>query len=235
VNSLNGEIFMIKQSLASLAVVAAFASFGAYAATDAYVTNGTNVSEANPEGAVKNGLGECWQTGSWTAEKATTIKGCPGYVEPVVAAAPKVAAPAPVKTRKAFTLKSDTLFDFNKATLKPEGKDALDTLYTEVQKMDPKEGAAVVVGYTDRIGSEKYNQALSERRANTVRDYLVAKGAPADKVKAEGRGETNPVTGDTCNNIKDSKKTRAKLIECLAADRRVEIEVEGVQEVTVQQ
>ncbi|QLG88158.1 OmpA family protein [Chitinibacter bivalviorum] len=231
---------MIKQTIASLAVVAAFASFGAQAATDAYVTNGTNVSEANPEGVVKNGLGECWQTGSWSAEKAATIKGCPGYVEPAAAPAPAPApkpavVPAPVKTDKKFNLKSDALFDFNKATLKPAGKDALDALYAEVQKMDPKEGRAVVVGYTDRIGSDKYNQALSERRANTVRDYLISKGAPADKVTAEGRGEANPVTGDTCNNIKDSKKTRAKLVECLAPDRRVEVEVDGVQEVTVQQ
>jgi OmpA-OmpF porin, OOP family len=110
---------MIKQTIASLAVVAAFASFGAQAATDAYATNGTNVSDANPEGVVKNGIGECWQTGSWTAEKAKTIKGCPGYVEPVVVAAPKpapVVAPAPVTTKKQFTLKSDALFDFNSET-----------------------------------------------------------------------------------------------------------------------
>ncbi|WP_410498736.1 OmpA family protein [Chitinibacter sp. S2-10] len=221
---------MIKQSITSLALVAAFASVGASAATDAYVTNGTNVSAENPEGVVKNGLGECWQTGSWTAEKAKTIKGCPGYVAPVVAApapAPVVAA-APVATKKQFTLKSDALFDFNKATLKPAGKDALDALVVEVKKLDPKEGSALIVGYTDRIGSEKYNQALSERRANTVREYLIAQGAPADLLKAEGRGEANPVTGDTCNNIKDSKKTRAQLVECLAPDRRVEVEVTGV-------
>jgi len=234
---------MIKQSIASLAIVAAFASFGAHAATDAYATNGTNVSDANPEGVVKNGLGECWQTGSWTAEAAKTVKGCPGYVAPVapVAAveapkpAPVVVAPKPVVNKKQFTLKSDALFDFNKATLKPAGKDALDALVVEVKNLNPSEGSAIVVGYTDRIGSEKYNQALSERRAEAVRAYLVAQ-APnaADMIKAEGRGEANPVTGDTCNNIKDSKKTRAKLVECLAPDRRVEVEVNGVTVETVQ-
>lgn len=233
---------MIKQSIASLAIVAAFASFGAHAATDAYVTNGTNVSDANPEGVVKNGLGECWQTGSWTAEKAKTIKGCPGYVEPVVAAeapkpAPVVVAPKPVVNKKQFTLKSDALFDFNKATLKPAGKDALDALAVEVRGLNPTEGSVSVVGYTDRIGSEKYNQALSERRANAVRDYLISVSQIAnagDFIKAEGRGEANPVTGDTCNNIKDTKKTRAKLVECLAPDRRVEVEVNGVTVETVQ-
>ncbi|WP_308431506.1 OmpA family protein [Chitinilyticum piscinae] len=227
---------MLKQTLTTLALVAAFGAAGtAAAATEAYVTNSTNVSAANPEGVVKNGIGECWQTGSWSKDKV--VKGCPGWVEPVAAKVeekkPEVKQPETVVTSKKFVLKSDVLFDFNKSTLKPAGKDALDKLVEEVKGMaGTKDGAAVVVGYTDRIGSDKYNQALSEKRANTVRDYLVAKGAPADKMTVEGRGEANPVTGDTCNSIKDSKKTRAKLVECLAPDRRVEIEVKGTQTIT---
>jgi OmpA-OmpF porin, OOP family len=111
----------------------------------------------------------------------------------------------------------------------------LDALVVEVKNLKPAEGSAVVVGYTDRIGSEKYNQALSERRANAVREYLIAQApSAASLLTAEGRGEANPVTGDTCNNIKDSKKTRAKLVECLAPDRRVEVEVNGVTVETVQ-
>ncbi len=228
---------MLKQTLTTLALVAAFGVAGtAAAATDAYVTNGTNVNAENPEGVVKNGKGECWQTGSWSAAKV--VKGCPGWVEPVAAKpvetkpAPAPApAPQPVVTTKKFVLKSDVLFDFNKATLKPEGKDALDKLVEEIKGMaGTKDGSAIVVGHTDRLGSDKYNQALSERRANTVRDYLIAKGAPADKMTVEGRGESQPVTGDTCNKI----KARAKLIECLQADRRVEIEVKGTQEIVEQ-
>ncbi len=69
---------------------------------------------------------------------------------PVVAPAP---APAPEVTTKHFTLKSDVLFNFNKATLKPEGQQALDQLYTQLSNMDPKDGSAVVMGFTDRIGS----------------------------------------------------------------------------------
>ena len=71
-------------------------------------------------------------------------------VAPVVAPAP---APAPEVTTKHFTLKSDVLFNFNKSTLKPEGQQALDQLYTQLSNMDPKDGSAVVLGYTDRIGS----------------------------------------------------------------------------------
>ncbi len=106
---------------------------------------------------------------------------------PVVAPAP---APAPEVATKHFTLKSDVLFNFNKATLKPEGQQALDQLYTQLSNMDPKDGSAVVLGYTDRIGSEAYNQQLSEKRAQSVVDYLVAKGIPAGKISARGMGES---------------------------------------------
>ncbi len=112
-------------------------------------------------------------------------------VAPVVAPAP---APAPEVTTKHFTLKSDVLFNFNKSTLKPEGQQALDQLYTQLSNMDPKDGSAVVLGYTDRIGSDAYNQQLSEKRAQSVVDYLVSKGIPASKISARGMGESNPVT-----------------------------------------
>jgi len=148
-------------------------------------------------------------------------------VAPVVAPAP---APAPEVTTKHFTLKSDVLFNFNKSTLKPEGQQALDQLYTQLSNMDPKDGSAVVLGYTDRIGSDAYNQQLSEKRAQSVVDYLVSKGIPASKISARGMGESNPVTGNTCDNV----KARAALIDCLGPDRRVEIEVKGYKDVVTQ-
>ena len=150
-------------------------------------------------------------------------------VAPVVAPAP-APAPAPEVTTKHFTLKSDVLFNFNKSTLKPEGQQALDQLYTQLSNMDPKDGSAVVLGYTDRIGSDAYNQQLSEKRAQSVVDYLVSKGIPASKISARGMGESNPVTGNTCDNV----KARAALIDCLAPDRRVEIEVKGYKDVVTQ-
>ena len=104
----------------------------------------------------------------------------------------------------------------------------MDKLYEQVKDLDPKEGKAVVVGYTDRIGSEKYNFDLGYKRAKSVADYLVSKGAPADKIDAQSRGKADPVTGDTCAKVKNRKK----LIECLAPDRRVEIDVQGIHEET---
>ncbi|HKN03939.1 MAG TPA: porin OmpA [Buttiauxella sp.] len=146
---------------------------------------------------------------------------------PVVAPAP---APAPEVETKHFTLKSDVLFNFNKATLKPEGQQALDQLYTQLSNLDPKDGSVVVLGFTDRIGSDQYNQKLSDKRAQSVVDYLIAKGIPANKISPRGMGESNPVTGSTCDNV----APKSKLIDCLAPDRRVEIEVKGIKDVVTQ-
>ncbi|MGV3346594.1 porin OmpA [Enterobacteriaceae bacterium LUAb1] len=147
-----------------------------------------------------------------------------------VVAPPAPVAPAPVVETKRFTLKSDVLFNFNKAALKPEGQQALDQLYSQLSSMDPKDGAVVVLGFTDRIGSEQQNQKLSEKRAQSVVDYLVSKGIPANKISARGMGKANPVTGSTCDGIKG----RTNQINCLAPDRRVEIEVKGIKEVVTQ-
>lgn len=146
----------------------------------------------------------------------------------VPVAAPLVAAPppAPEPVDQTFNLSSDVLFAFGKADLKPEGMSALEDLYQQIADIKPKDGNAVVMGYTDRIGSDANNQALSEARARTVADFLIGKGLPADKVSIEGHGESNPVTGAQC----DAVKARAALIDCLAPDRRVEIRVTGVQE-----
>ncbi|RLR18352.1 porin OmpA [Sodalis-like symbiont of Bactericera trigonica] len=139
-------------------------------------------------------------------------------------------APAPVVQTKHFTLKSDVLFNFDKATLKPEVQQALAQLYYQLSSMDPKDGSVVVLGYTDRIGTGQYNQKLSQERAQSVVSYLVSKGIPADKISARGMGKSNPVTGNTCNSVKG----RAAVISCLAPDRHVEIEVKGIKDVVTQ-
>ncbi|CAI1553516.1 outer membrane protein A (3a;II*;G;d) [Serratia proteamaculans] len=150
----------------------------------------------------------------------------------VVAPVAPAPAPAPVVETKRFTLKSDVLFNFNKSTLKAQGQQALDQLYTQLSSMDPKDGSVVVLGYTDAVGSEKYNQNLSEKRAQSVVDYLVSKGIPSDKISARGMGKADSVTGNTCG-YKAGRATKAQ-IDCLAPDRRVEIEVKGIKDVVTQ-
>ncbi len=128
---------------------------------------------------------------------------------------------------KHFKLESDVMFNFNQSKLKPEGRQALNQLYSQLSSMDPKDGAVIAVGHTDRIGSEAYNQKLSQQRARAVVKYLMAKGVPSDKISMRGVGKANSVTGTKCDGVKG----RAALINCLAPDRRVEIEVKGISDV----
>jgi len=149
-------------------------------------------------------------------------------VAPVVAPAP---APAPVVQTHKFTLKSDVLFTFGKSTLKPEGRQALDQLYTQLSSLDPKDGSVVVLGYTDPVGSEASNQKLSEQRAQSVVDYLVSKGIPSNKISAQGKGEADQITGNL--GYKSGRATKAQ-IAGFAPNRRVEIEVKGIKDVVTQ-
>ena len=119
-----------------------------------------------------------------------------------------------------ITLDSKALFDFDKAVLKPEGKAAIDgqvvDKLAQVQKLD----VVLVTGHTDRIGTEKYNQGLSERRADAVRDYLVSKGVDKSKIETIGLGEKQPVVQCAQKNFKE-------LVACLQPNRRVDVEVKG--------
>ena len=148
------------------------------------------------------------------------------YVEPVAVERP-IPAPEPVMVDKTFELSSDVLFAFGKADLKEEGLQTLDKLYQDLANARPKEGEAIVIGYTDRIGSAKVNQRLSEARARAVADFLVSQGLPASKIRVEGRGADDSLTGTQCDGI----KSKAKRIQCLAPDRRVEVRLTGIKSV----
>jgi OOP family OmpA-OmpF porin len=120
-----------------------------------------------------------------------------------------------------ITIAADALFDFDKATLRPEGRAKLDEVAAKSKEI--KLEVIIAVGHTDRIGSDAYNQKLSERRAAAVKTYLVSKGIDANRVYTEGKGEKNPVTKPgQCAGPKSKK-----VIECLQPDRRVDIELIG--------
>ena len=121
---------------------------------------------------------------------------------------------------------SDALFEFDKSVLKPEGRAMLDNLARDLA--GTSYGTIVAIGHTDRIGSNQYNQKLSERRAYAVKDYLVSKDIPANRVNAEGKGEMQPVTqAGACQGAKS-----VKVIACLQPDRRVHVAVTGTKGLT---
>lgn len=178
---------------------------------------------------VKSGFGLCWHTGYWTPAQA--IEECdPDLVKKPMAQAPAPAPqqlaavappPAPKPAADRVKLNADTLFDFDKAVLRPAGRDALDAFYNKTRDINPE--VITAVGHADRFGSDKYNQNLSERRAMAVKTYLMGKGIADNRIYTEGKGEMQPVTkADECKGPKN-----AKVIACLQPDRRVEIEVIG--------
>ena len=149
--------------------------------------------------------------------------------EPAPAPAPEPMpepAPAPaacVPNVDTISVSAEKLFGFDKAALKAEGKAALDEAAAKI-KANPEIKAVIVTGHTDRIGSEAYNQKLSERRAKQVADYLVAQGVDSGIISSAGKGESEPVV--QCAGNKATKK----LVSCLQPNRRVEIRAEGQKE-----
>jgi OOP family OmpA-OmpF porin len=141
--------------------------------------------------------------------------------EPMVVVPPPP-APAPVQPMPMkVTFSADSLFDFDKAVVKPEGKQALDKFAADLK--GTQYDAVQVTGHTDRIGSHAYNLKLSSRRADAVSAYLVQSGGvPSGKIAAKGVDGADPVTKP--GDCKGSKPSKA-LIACLQPDRRVEVEV----------
>ncbi|SDO03554.1 OmpA-OmpF porin, OOP family [Rhodoferax sp. OV413] len=131
-------------------------------------------------------------------------------------------APPPPPPMK-VTIAADSLFAFDKATVTPAGRQALDAFAADVKNL--QFDTIMVTGHSDRIGSHAYNMKLSTRRAEAVSAYLVqSAGIPAAKMLSKGVDGADPVTKP--GDCKGSKVSKA-LIACLQPDRRVELEVVG--------
>lgn len=173
---------------------------------------------------IKNGFGECWRLPTTYDQARDGLVEC-GDRAPAVAVAPVAPAPAPVAPKyvtKNVSLSAEGLFEFNSAKI-IEGNQQLNDLANSL-KSDRMLKAVTVTGHTDYLGSEKYNQNLSEKRANAVKDYFVAAGVASDKVTAIGKGESEAKLTAECTAKKFKK--RADLIACLAGDRRFDVTVE---------
>ncbi|QGZ62007.1 outer membrane protein OmpA [Paraburkholderia acidisoli] len=204
--------------IAATAVVAASAQAQSVPASRQAVND--NWVNGTGEYVWMNGTNElCWRDAFWTP--ATANAKCDGALVAQAPQPPVAPPPPPAITSQKITYQADALFDFDKAILKPAGKEKLDDLASKIQALNLE--VVVATGYTDRIGSNAYNDRLSLRRAQAVKSYLVSKGVPAERVYTEGKGKRNPVTTG-CN-----QKNRKQLIACLAPDRRVEVEVVGTQ------
>lgn len=197
----------------------------------------------DPRGnVVVDPFGLCWRTPWWTpqlagidgpkgagcqCDKAVLPKEVCEPPPPPPPPAPAKAAPppppppppppAPPKpTTEKVTFAADALFDFDKYVIKPEARAKLDDLVSKLAGVNLE--VIVAVGHTDWIGTEAYNLALSKRRSDAIKQYLVSKGVEANRIYTEGKGESQPVADN-------------RTAEGRAKNRRVEIEVIGTRTV----
>jgi len=138
---------------------------------------------------------------------------------------PPPPAPAPVAAPKrcdaAVAFQKDETFPFDRYALTEAAKARLDRDVIGKLADCSSVEAVVIEGHADRIGSQQYNQKLSERRADSVKSYLVGKGADRNGIETIGMGKTVPAK--FCPDM----KRRSELIACLAPNRRAIISIKG--------
>lgn len=177
---------------------------------------------------VRDGFAGCVKTTRWTP--AIAIAGCdsPSTTTPTPAPNTEPAMAKPAMTAKSqhvpviTSLSADESFDVNKAELKPAAKIKLRQFAQDVKTYSYEK--IIVTGHADRTGNKDANQRLSERRANTVYNFLISEGMPSANMTSIGAGSSQPVT-----QPEDCAKLQGKALQaCLAPDRRVNISVIGV-------
>jgi OmpA-OmpF porin, OOP family len=139
--------------------------------------------------------------------------------------------PAPPPVMEKVTLSSDVLFAFDQSTLEASASSRLDELAKDNMTADKLEGV-VLVGHTDRLRSDGHperNPLLSVRRAESIKQYLIAKGIPAEKIRASGVGSSQPIVECPTNMSKE------KQVICLQPNRRVEIVLLGKKQQAIKQ
>jgi OOP family OmpA-OmpF porin len=226
-------------TLAISCALALGATFGAARAETNPASTGYLTDQR--DAVAKSGYGLCWHSGFGPAPvstpecdpnfvpapRAAVVEPTPQPVAATVAEpiAVAVEAPpaAPIAVPVRIALDADTLFDFDKSELRPAGRLALDDFLGKIKGIDPE--MIMAVGFTDRLGSEAYNQRLSEQRVLAVKTYLVSKGIEPNRMHTEGKGKADPITKTgECVGVES-----AAVIACLQPDRRVEIAVKGTQ------
>lgn len=217
---------MNKQLKLSALVAALLVSASAFAAKPGYT------ADQSTDAVTRNNYGECWRTNYFDKASQGLVE-CGDKEAAKPAPAPVVEAPKPVMVavKEKVTLSAKVLFDFDKAALRADAKNELDPLVNRL-KGDANLKSVEVAGHTDYLGSEKYNQALSQKRADAVKNYFVAAGVPAEKVSSVGKGETEAKLTEECKTKKLKKK--ADRNACLEGDRRVELTIDTFKESVIQ-
>jgi len=198
----------MKQLAHTIVLVGLGLTGGMVSAAPGYVDNsGTSIT--------RTGSGDCLHTGRWSEQN--TIAEC----DPEIVAVRKELKP--------IQLEADALFEFDSATLTDAGRTRLDDVLSQLP--DPsmlQDKRIIITGYTDRLGPDEYNKKLSEKRAQAVHDYLVSRGMRDEVIDAQGLGAAQPLV--SCEGERGNA-----LIDCLAPNRRTEIEFSAMEVIEVEE
>ena len=200
------NVYRIGGLASSIAVGLLFAN--TVLAHEAGIVNESYVGDSKHH-YITDSSGNCVRTSSWKAEDMTIDCGA----EPPVA---KVAVPPPAPVYEKMTVSAEALFDHDKSVLKAEGKAALQELGDAIKAKGARVVDIDVIGHTDSDGSEEYNQALSERRAEAVRDYMVSEGVDGSIIDVSGQGESNPIVSNATKEGR-AQNRRVDIHVCVAA------------------
>lgn len=157
--------------------------------------------------AVMDASGECVRTAQWSPE-GVVHEYCAGYIQPVAepAPAPEPPPPAPEPEFTTTTLSAETLFDFDSAELRPEGRDTLRELAKSLTSADVTYTSVLVEGHTCNMGPAEYNQGLSERRAQSATDFLVGEGVRPEAIRTVGYGEERPTADNATRDGREMNR-----------------------------
>ena len=175
---------------------------------------------------VRDASGECIRNGVWTPATANpecvkdlAQKPSPSpqprpvsqVQTPAPAPIPRVQAPVaqPVKV----TMKVETLFDFDRSVIKPEGRAILDGFITSLNGNQLRQYSVTITGHTDSVGSDEYNIRLGMRRAESVKAYLISKGIDGKTVSIDSKGERQPIADN--NTAMGRAKNRRAVVEVI--------------------
>jgi OOP family OmpA-OmpF porin len=176
--------------LAGVLASALFATAAVNAAESRESTPGYPQDSSN--NIIRSGTGDCVHTGSWTSAEANVV-GCDGMTLEVEI---EVIEGAPSGLIGAISIPDVALFAFDSDKLTDDGKNAIEEYRAKLRPELSEAYAGIIIGHTDSTGNAEYNMGLSERRAQSVADYLVSTGVDAEKLRVTGRGKNDPVASN---------------------------------------
>lgn len=198
----------MNKTFLNLAVIAGLGLSAPAFAHEAGQANAAVVGDGTGH-CISDGSGVNVRTSAWNEEDAATA--CGAEVTAAAEPAPEPApAPMPTPVMETLTLSAAALFEFDSAKVVGD-QSQLNEFASRVKGLTTVESVDVV-GHTDAVGSDAYNQALSERRAEAVKTYLIEHGVDANVISASGMGESQPVaTNDTSEGRQQNRRVEVTL------------------------